>query len=286
MTAWLKILLVLILGGILSTLGDRLGTRIGKARLSIFKLRPKSTAVLITVFTGSIISAISFATMVVFDRDLRVGLFQLEDIREKIIESEKELKKLEKNLYAFRSGNVVISSGQTLVTKTIKLNKTNDIKKIIESILQQANFYAFNLVKTNQSEYRRILLVRKDDIEKLENKIADNRSWVVRIKSAGNILRGENYVYAFPEVTLNKMITKKGEVIAIENVSLSKSDSESISKKINLLMASTLAEVRRRGSLSSELKINARALDDSQSAEKVSVSLELKSLEKSISNKS
>ena len=308
MTAWLKILLLLILGGILSTLGDRLGTKVGKARLSIFKLRPKSTAVLITVFTGSIISAISFATMVVFDRDLRVGLFQLEDIREKIIESEKELKKLEKNLYAFRSGNVVISSGQTLVTKTIKLNKTNDIKKIIESILQQANFYAFNLVKTNQSEYRRILLVRKDDIEKLENKIADNRSWVVRIKSAGNILRGENYVYAFPEVTLNKMITKKGEVIAIENVSLSKSDSESISKKINLLMASTLAEVRRRGSLSSELKINAnqinnlgkylvsikkgefqiiaRALEDSQSAEKVSVSLELKSLEKSISNKS
>jgi len=44
-TAWLKILLLLILGGILSTLGDRLGTKVGKARLSIFKLRPKSTAV-------------------------------------------------------------------------------------------------------------------------------------------------------------------------------------------------------------------------------------------------
>ena len=308
MTAWLKILLLLILGGILSTLGDRLGTRVGKARLSIFKLRPKSTAVLITVFTGSIISAISFATMIVFDRDLRIGLFQLEDIREKIIDSEKELKKLEKNLYAFRSGNVVISSGQTLVTKTVKLNKNSDIKKVIESILQKANLYAFNLVKTNQSTYRRILLVRKDDIEKLENKIADNRSWVVRIKSAGNILRGENYVYAFPEVTLNKIITRKGEVIALESISLSDSDAESISKKINLLMASTLAEVRRRGSLSSELKINAnqinnlgkylvsikkgefqiiaRALEDSQSAEKVSVSLELKSLEKSISNKS
>ena len=137
MTAWLKILLLLILGGILSTLGDRLGTRVGKARLSIFKLRPKSTAVLITIFTGSIISAISFATMVAFDRDLRVGLFQLEDIREKIIDSEKELKKLEKNLYAFRSGNVVISSGQTLVTKTIKLNKTSDVKKIILKSLKK-----------------------------------------------------------------------------------------------------------------------------------------------------
>ena len=307
MTVWLKILLILILGGILSTLGDRLGSRVGKARLSIFKLRPKSTAVLITVFTGSIISAISFATMIVFDRDLRVGLFQLEDIREKIIDSEKELKKLEKNLYAFRSGNVVITSGQTLVTKTIKLNKNSDIKKIIESLLQQANLYAFNLVKTNQSNYRRILLVRKDDIEKLESKISDNRSWVVRVKSAGNILRGENYVYAFPEVTLNKIITSKGEVIALENISLSDSDSESISKKINLLMASTLAEVRRRGSLSSELQINAnqinnlgkylvskkkgefqiiaRAVDTHQSADKVSVSLELKSLEEIIRSK-
>ena len=307
MTVWLKILLILILGGILSTLGDRLGSKVGKARLSIFKLRPKSTAVLITVFTGSIISAISFATMIVFDRDLRVGLFQLEDIREKIIDSEKELKKLEKNLYAFRSGNVVISSGQTLVTKTVKLNKNSDIKKVIESILQKANLYAFNLVKTNQSTYRRILLVRKDDIEKLENKIADNRSWVVRIKSAGNILRGENYVYAFPEVTLNKIITRKGEVIALESISLSDSDAESISKKINLLMASTLAEVRRRGSLSSELQINAnqinnlgkylvnqkkgdfqiiaRAVDNNQSADKVSVSLELKSLEEIIKRK-
>ena len=307
MAVWLKILLLLILGGILSTLGDRLGSRVGKARLSIFKLRPKSTAVLITVFTGSIISAISFATMVVFDRDLRVGLFQLEDIREKIIESEKELKKLEKNLYAFRSGNVVISSGQTLATKTIKLNKTNDIKKNIESLLQQANFYAFNLVKTNQSKYRRILLVRKDDIEKLENTLGDNRSWVVSIKSAGNILRGENYVYAFPEVTLNKIITKKGEIIAFEKISLLDSDSETISKKINLLMASSLAEVRRRGSLSSELKINAnqinnlgkylvskkngdfqiiaRALDNSYSADKVSVSLEIVSLEKPVQKK-
>ena len=83
MTGWLLILSLLVLGGILSTLGDRLGTRVGKARLSIFNLRPKSTAVLITVFTGSIISAISFAIMVAFNSQLRVGLFELEDIQEK-----------------------------------------------------------------------------------------------------------------------------------------------------------------------------------------------------------
>tara|TARA_B100000579_G_scaffold336144_1_gene286957 strand:- start:24 stop:941 length:918 start_codon:yes stop_codon:yes gene_type:complete len=301
-TGWLLILSLLVLGGILSTLGDRLGTKVGKARLSIFRLRPKSTAVLITVFTGSIISAISFAIMVAFNSQLRVGLFELEDIQAKIKDSENELKKLEKNLFAFRSGDVVISSGQSLITKTIKIDKKDDIKKEIESILQQANFYAFNLAKTNKSKYRRILLVRKDHIENLEKIISDRRSWVVSIKSAGNILRGENNVYAFPEVRLNKNITRKGEIIAKENISLEYSDSESIRKKIKLLLSSTLAEVKRRGSLSSELKVNAsqinnlgktlvsrkngdiqiiaKAIDNSQSADKVSISLELQSIEK------
>ena len=307
MTVWLKILLILILGGILSTLGDRLGTKIGKARLSIFKLRPKSTAILITVFTGSIISAISFATMVAFDRDFRVGLFQLEDIREKIIKREKELKKLEKNLIALKIGDVVISSGQSLITKTIQIEKSENIKKEIETMLQQANIYAFNLVKTNQSKFRRILRVRNDHIEKLEEILADNRSWVVSLKSVTNILRGDNFVYAFPEVTLNKNITRKGEVIAREEIYLSKSDSESIRKKIKLLLSSTLAEIKRRGSLSSELKINAtqinnlgkylvdvgsgdfqiiaKSIDNSQSADKVSISIELKSLERVLRKK-
>ena len=302
MTGWLLILSLLVLGGILSTLGDRLGTRVGKARLSIFNLRPKSTAVLITVFTGSIISAISFAIMVAFNSQLRVGLFELESIQEKIKNSEKELKKLEKNLYALRSGDVVISSGQSLVTRTIKIEKKDEIKKEIESILQKANLYAFNLAKTNKSKYRRILLIRKDHVESLEKIIADSRSWVVSIKSAGNILRGENYVYAFPEAILNKNITRKGEIIAAENISLSNSNSESIRKKIKLLLSSTLAEVKRRGSLSSELKVNAtqinnlgrnlvstkngdiqivaKSIENTQSADKVSISIELKYIDK------
>ena len=40
MTGWLLILAVLLLGGVLATIGDRLGSRIGKARLSLFRLRP------------------------------------------------------------------------------------------------------------------------------------------------------------------------------------------------------------------------------------------------------
>jgi uncharacterized protein (DUF3084 family) len=90
-TGWLLILAVLILGGVLSTLGDRLGSRIGKARLSLFRLRPRKTAVLVTVLTGSLISALTLGLMVAVSERLRVGLFQLDQLEARLSNSRKAL---------------------------------------------------------------------------------------------------------------------------------------------------------------------------------------------------
>ena len=87
MTGWLLILSLLVLGGVLSTLGDRLGSRVGKARLSLFNLRPRRTAVFITVLTGSLISALSLGLMLLVSRQLRVGLFELDDLQAKLQQS-------------------------------------------------------------------------------------------------------------------------------------------------------------------------------------------------------
>ncbi|MEB3326756.1 MAG: DUF3084 domain-containing protein [Synechococcus sp.] len=91
MTGWLLILTLLVLGGVLSTLGDRLGSRVGKARLSLFQLRPRRTAVLITVLTGSLISAISFGLMLLVSERLRTGLFELDQLEERLANSRRLL---------------------------------------------------------------------------------------------------------------------------------------------------------------------------------------------------
>jgi len=46
------ILVLAVVGGVIAFIGDRLGTRIGKKKLSIFGLRPRHTAVIVTIFTG------------------------------------------------------------------------------------------------------------------------------------------------------------------------------------------------------------------------------------------
>ena len=47
--AWILIVFLILLGGLIAPFGDILGTKIGKARFSILKLRPKKTATIITV---------------------------------------------------------------------------------------------------------------------------------------------------------------------------------------------------------------------------------------------
>ena len=92
-SGWLLILALLMLGGVLSTLGDRLGTRVGKARLSLLGLRPRNTAVLITVLTGSLISAISLGLMLLVSERLRVGLFQLDQLEDRLQQSRSALQR-------------------------------------------------------------------------------------------------------------------------------------------------------------------------------------------------
>jgi uncharacterized protein (DUF3084 family) len=92
-SGWLLIVALLVLGGVLSTLGDRLGTRVGKARLSLLGLRPRNTAVLITVLTGSLISAISLGLMLLVSNRLRVGLFQLDQLQDRLQQSRSALQR-------------------------------------------------------------------------------------------------------------------------------------------------------------------------------------------------
>ena len=110
MSGWLLILSLLILGGILSTLGDRLGSRVGKARLSLFNMRPRRTAVVITVLTGSLISALSLGLMLLVSRQLRVGLFELDTLQARLKDSREQLDTAERERIEARKATVRIEA--------------------------------------------------------------------------------------------------------------------------------------------------------------------------------
>ncbi|MEB3268017.1 MAG: DUF3084 domain-containing protein [Leptolyngbya sp.] len=90
-TGYVLILAVLILGGMIATLGDRIGMKVGKARLSLFNLRPRQTATVVSVLTGSLISASTLGLLFAVSRQLRTGVFQLEQIQTDLAQAQADL---------------------------------------------------------------------------------------------------------------------------------------------------------------------------------------------------
>ena len=276
MSGWLLIIFLLLLGGLISSFGDLLGTKIGKARFSLFKLRPRKTATLITIITGSFISASSISLILLVNSQLRVGLFRLGDLQkklqesrklllslkseretleDKIIQKERELTKLERNIIALRSGKVVISSGQSIYIAEINTDKRLKIDTQMQNIIKNANRFTQEQVIPNVKEPRNILLLRKNHIDELKRTIIKGGDWVINIKSVRNVLKGENYVYAFPELIENKIIVLKDEIISKTSFINKDNNIKDVRNTINVLLASSLAEVKRRGSLINEIKL-------------------------------
>ena len=96
----------------------------------------------------------------------------------------------------------------------------------------------------------------------MENIISRGGEWVINIKSVRNVLSGENFVYAFPEITENKVIVKRGEKITKINFKQDNFDRKNFGDKINLLISSSLAEMKRRGSLTNEIKLRSDSVKE------------------------
>ncbi|MEG4571511.1 DUF3084 domain-containing protein [Microcoleus sp. N3A4] len=93
MTAgYILVFVILVLGGVIATVSDRLGTKVGKARLSLFKLRPRDTAVVVTVMAGSILSALTLGILFATSKPLRTGVFQIDEIQKRLNQARRELK--------------------------------------------------------------------------------------------------------------------------------------------------------------------------------------------------
>ncbi|MEP6520104.1 DUF3084 domain-containing protein [Microcoleus vaginatus] len=92
MTAgYILVFVILVLGGVIATVSDRLGTKVGKARLSLFKLRPRDTAVVVTVMAGSILSALTLGILFATSKPLRTGVFRIDEIQKRLNNARREI---------------------------------------------------------------------------------------------------------------------------------------------------------------------------------------------------
>ncbi len=271
--AWILIIFLILLGGLIAPFGDLLGTKIGKARFSILKLRPKKTATIVTIITGGFISAISIGLLLLVSEEFRQRLFvdipflqktldeskksliplqeERKKLEEKINIKEKELKKLKSDIKEFRRGNVVFKRGQTLFIAQFTSNP--NIKLDLGKIYNSADRYVQKIVIPSKKETKNILLWRPSDISEIEGFTAKGGNWIILIKSATNVLKGDNFVFVYPELLQNKTIVKRGEVITSTILEKKDNDLQIINSKIKTLLKKTKDEIKLRGSIVNEI---------------------------------
>lgn len=78
-TALVVGLLIVMCGGI-AYVGDLLGWRMGKRRLSLFGLRPRHTAVVFTVCTGMLIATVTLGALMLASRGVRIAVTRGEQL--------------------------------------------------------------------------------------------------------------------------------------------------------------------------------------------------------------
>ena len=87
------LLLVVVIGlsGLIAYLGDRIGMKVGKKRISLFGLRPKYTSIIITILTGVIIASVTVTIILATNNGVRQALFNIQQVLVRLEDSKNQL---------------------------------------------------------------------------------------------------------------------------------------------------------------------------------------------------
>ncbi|MGF1537468.1 MAG: DUF3084 domain-containing protein [Elainellaceae cyanobacterium] len=130
---------ILILGGVIATAGDRIGMRVGKARLSLFNLRPRQTATLITILTGGVISASTLGLLFAISEQLRTGVFELGEIQDELNTANEDLSQTQTNLEQTRrqKSQVEQELSQAQSQREAARNRLRIINRSLQAAIRQ-----------------------------------------------------------------------------------------------------------------------------------------------------
>ena len=78
------ILLLAVMGGAIAFLGDKLGSKIGKKRLTVLGLRPHYTSILMTVLSGIMVAVLTIGALTAASEEARTALFGMHKIQAEI----------------------------------------------------------------------------------------------------------------------------------------------------------------------------------------------------------
>lgn len=219
-------LVLIVMGGIIAFLGDRIGSKVGKKRMTLFGLRPKYTSVIVTIISGVLISFSTVAVMAVVNENVRVALFglsklqaQMNDLNQEIKVKNRELEKGKSQLEARNKEyeDVTKKSEETYreldrvesqrIYMERELTSVQDAYDEAQAGVEQSAQEIRDLEKTKEELNSNITVLNQEKKTLLDNIYALREGQVVM--QAGQVLTS---------VTVDEKMTKDQSVKVLESV--------------------------------------------------------------------
>ena len=219
-------LVLIVMGGIIAFLGDRIGSKVGKKRMTLFGLRPKYTSVIVTIISGVLISFSTVAVMAVVNENVRVALFglsklqaQMNDLNQEIKVKNRELEKGKSQLEARNKEYEDVTKKSEETSRELdrvesqrvymerELSSVQDAYDEAQAGVEQSAQEIRDLEKTKEELSSNINVLNNEKKTLLENIYALREGQVVM--QAGQVLTS---------VTVDEKMTKDQSVKVLESV--------------------------------------------------------------------
>ena len=190
---------MIITGGAIAFIGDKLGTKIGKKRLSIFGLRPRHTSMVVTVVTGGLITALSIGFMALISQNVRTALFGMDELRQTMDATLAELDEATDNL----------------------LKAQTEFERANENLRESK--VEIEALKTEQEELREQSDRLKEGNERLEETNSELAAQNENLSGANAALEADNKKLGEFNVTLtsdNEKLSSDNEKLTNDNTAL------------------------------------------------------------------
>ncbi len=171
-TNWLLILSLVFGSAGLAVLGDSLGSKLGKKRMSVFRLRPRHTSRLITAFTGAFIAIGILGVTSVLSQDVRTALFGMKMLQQEIHTLQIQLTQSEHNAQQARLS--LAEAAASLDLTSIELDSMRNDQLLLE---------------LQRDELRASLSIMREESQQLRDEIKALRNEAIALSA--NVLLGQ-----------------------------------------------------------------------------------------------
>ncbi len=217
------VIALIVVGGLIAYVGDKIGMKVGKKRLSLFGLRPRYTSIIITIVTGILIATTSLLLLMAASENVRMALFEMDSMLEKLDTLSVSLASKNQELGILRD---------QINEKVEDLNLLQEEKMGLEDRLRT--------VKDEYQETKEVKLELESTVERLNlqreslTKQVDNLAYNLN-------LFGQKYI----DSLTGDIVYQKGEIIVEDSIILSNKDE--IKDKLKEMLAMAFSEAQKRG---------------------------------------